>query len=224
MIVTASRALTGADIGQTLLCDASAGPIVLQLPPLSAGDVRIKKIDGTSQCVTLVPSGGAALELGFPRLYLPLEGDAAIMHCDGGGTWWNMAPGLAAMRHVQPVAEHTVTQTFYMIDPSYNGYIMLCDTISAGGAIMIVLPLLSEACRNHQVFSVDIEKFDASAAGVSIVSQINPNTGAGDMIHHAGAVQMTPGVNWKLDLTAQYQCRGFWSDGARWIVRSSNGV
>lgn len=207
----------------TLLCDASAGPINLFLDTMPVGSrVQVKKIDGTSQCVTVYAVGGAVLDPHFPdeRAYVPLEGDFAEFYFENG-IWWLMAPGVAALRHVQPVAEHTIVHPFYMIDPSYNGYIMLCDPEHAiGGAqpIMIVLPLLRYAAKNHQTFSVDVMKFDATPFQVSVCSQVDPITGVGDTIHANNAVKL-PTTNYQLDIYMSKTVLPFWTDGARWIVR-----
>lgn len=221
--VTANYAVTPANLGNVIYVDATAGPINLTLPDPSAfgvGLLGVKKIDLTSNLVQLLPASGT-FEDGMPSIPLSLECDGLIMASDGM-TWRILAPGLSAVRHSMIPAEHDITVPSYNISPTYDGYLMLCDTAAAGGSIMMVLPWMAQAAFHHQCFSVDVMHFDSASTSniVSVVSQ------SGEAIVFPGAIWLgTPGASsMKLDLPTNLQCRTFWTDGARWTIPRTNGL
>lgn len=221
--VTANCTVTSSNLDNIVYADATAGPIDITLAAPSSfgvGLLGVKKIDLTSNLVQLLPASGT-FEEAMSSLPLSLEGDGVIMASDASA-WRVLVPGLSTLRHSMIPAEHDVTSTSYNISPTYNGYIMLCDTASAGGSIMIVLPWMAQAAFHHQCFEVDVMHFDSVATSnvVSVVSQ------SGEPIVYPGAVWLgTPGASsMKLDLPTNYQCKTFWTDGARWTVPRTNGL
>lgn len=222
--LTANTLIGIAYADDIILVDATAGAIVLTLDdPASfgVGVVTIKKIDDTSNPVTLVPATGT-FEMGRASFVLSLVGDACKMASDGTN-WWMVEPGLTAFRHsFLGCAEHDIAVPFYNIDPSYNNYLMLCDTASAGASQEIVLPDMTVAAFGHQCFMVGVMHFDSAPTSniVSVVSQ------PGQPIICPGAVWLgTPGSSsMKLDLPTNLQCKWFWTDKARWTVPASNGL
>jgi hypothetical protein len=87
-IVTADTTLTDQD--HTVLVDASAGPVEITLPAVSAHlkrEYRIKKVDGTANVVTITAAGGDTIE-GEPFLDTDIPGESLTIQ--GFGTNWNI--------------------------------------------------------------------------------------------------------------------------------------
>jgi hypothetical protein len=187
------------------------------------GVVAIKKINGGNliRVGSIVPG---ELEYGRPFLELSLETDSLLMSSDGVGNWTSIGQGLTALRHGFFVAEHDVTALVYNILPSYCGYLMVCDPQTAGGWIQINLPPMVQASFGHHCYVVGVMNFNPGTPpgptyGVSVVGQPN------EQIIDPRAVKANP-TTWKVDLPpgAPQRCYTFWTDKARWVIPTSNGI
>lgn len=220
--------LSSSDFGECLSVDATAGPVVIDVPAaptLGAGSLNVKKIDVTSN---LVSFSGGPFEAGenLASLPLSLEQDAGTLASDGSG-WTLRTPGLATLRHNPWVAEHTITATMYSIDPTYNGYIMLVDTCSAGASVYMQLPAIASAAFHHQTYSVKVHRIDSCAEPSLVVSVVANSTSDYIADNHTSSANGTacgsPGGLCKIDETQNYQDLFLWTDGARWIVPDLKG-
>lgn len=214
-----SQTLSSSNLNETIFCDATSGGVTLTLPTASAfgtGMVAIKKIDLTSNLVSVYPPSGN-IESGFSFYPLSLENDSLILQSDGVSSWKLVGQNFSNLRHNIVHAEHTITSATYNIDQTYCGYIMLVSTSSVGAPVLMELPLISAAAKNHQTFTVGVMNFDGTYE-VSIVSQ------SGDTITDPRA--SPSGSSYVVNLAAGFpnRCYWFWTDGARWVIPMTNGV
>lgn len=74
-----------------ILADATNAPIIFTLPPSSVGlrAIGVKKIDGSGNTVTVVPSGQNTIDGGASQV-IGAQYGAYIFVPDGTNSWWIM--------------------------------------------------------------------------------------------------------------------------------------